>query len=216
MPKSKERWKRWSVFLLSLFFMGNGIAMVTNAQLGTTPISSVPYEIARILDITLGTSTLLINVVLLFAQMLLLSELFRPKYFLQLPCVLVFSGFIDLGLWLTHNIIPECWGMRLLMCLAGCLIMALGIMLEVTCNTTVIPGEGFVLALACRTKHTFANLKIINDIALVIIAALLSFFFLGRIEGLREGTVLVALFTGRFVRFFERLLRPRIDDWFRR
>ena len=145
---SRERVKRWVVFFLSLFFMGNGIALVTNAQLGTTPISSVPYVIARIFGISMGTGTFCINVLMLLAQIPLLGKTFRARQFLQLPCVFVFSLFIDLGLWLSHAFIPEAWLMRMAMTLTGCVIMAFGIMLEIASSTTVIPGEGFVLALA--------------------------------------------------------------------
>ncbi|HJD96767.1 YitT family protein [Mailhella massiliensis] len=213
---SKERAKRWAVFFLSLFFMGNGIALVTNAQLGTTPISSVPYVVARIFGISMGTGTFIINTFMLLAQIPLLGKTFRPKQFLQLPCVFVFSLFIDLGMWISHSFIPELWHMRMGMTLVGCGIMAFGIMLEIASNTIVIPGEGFVLALAYRTKLPFGNLKIINDVTLVCLAALLGWLCLGRIEGLREGTVVTAFLTGVFIRFFSRCFHMSIERWFKR
>ena len=213
---SRERVKRWTVFFLSLFFMGNGIALVTNAQLGTTPISSVPYVIARIFGISMGTGTFCINVLMLLAQIPLLGKTFRARQFLQLPCVFVFSLFIDLGLWLSHAFIPEAWLMRMAMTLTGCVIMAFGIMLEIASSTTVIPGEGFVLALAYRTRLPFGNLKVINDVTLVCIAALLGWLCLNGIEGLREGTVVTAVLTGVFIRFFSRIFRMRIEHWFKR
>ncbi|WP_276819587.1 YczE/YyaS/YitT family protein [Mailhella massiliensis] len=213
---SRERVKRWTVFFLSLFFMGNGIALVTNAQLGTTPISSVPYVIARIFGISMGTGTFFINALMLLAQIPLLGKTFRPRQFLQLPCVLVFSLFIDLGLWISHSFIPEAWLMRMAMTLTGCVIMAFGIMLEIASSTTVIPGEGFVLALAYRTRLPFGNLKVINDVTLVCIAALLGWLCLNGIEGLREGTVVTAVLTGVFIRFFSRIFRMRIEHWFKR
>ena len=177
--------------------MGNGIALVTNAQLGTTPISSVPYVVARIFGISMGTGTFLINTLMLLAQVPLLGETFRPRQFLQLPCVFVFSLFIDLGLWISHAFIPEAWFLRMGMTLVGCFIMAFGIMLEISSSTTVIPGEGFVLTLVC-------------------LAAVLGWFCLGRIEGLREGTVVTAFLTGVFIRFFSRHFRMRIEKWFKR
>ena len=196
--------------------MGNGIAMVTNAQLGTTPISSVPYVVGKIFGFSIGTGTFTVNTLMLLAQIPLLGKTFRPRQFLQLPCVFVFSMFIDLGMWLTHTLIPEAWYLRMIMTLTGCIIMAFGIMLEITSNTMVIPGEGFVLALAYRTKLPFGNLKVINDVSLVIVAACLGWFCLGRIDGLREGTVVTAFLTGFIIRFFSRCFRMRIEHWFKR
>lgn len=214
--KTRERCKRWMIFFLSLFFMGNGIAMVTNAQLGTTPISSVPYVVGKIFGFSIGTGTFTVNTLMLLAQIPLLGKTFRPRQFLQLPCVFVFSLFIDLGMWITHSLIPESWPMCILMTLTGCLIMAFGIMLEITSSTMVIPGEGFVLALAYRTRLPFANLKVINDVSLVGFAAVLGWVFLGKIDGLREGTVITAFLTGVFIRFFSRCFRMRIETWFKR
>ena len=215
MSQNRERCKRWIIFFISLFFMGNGIAMVTNAQLGTTPISSVPYVVGKIFGFSMGTGTFAVNTLMLLAQIPLLGKTFRPRQFLQLPCVFVFSLFIDLGMWITHTLIPETWPLCILMTLTGCLIMAFGIMLEITSSTMVIPGEGFVLALAYRTKLPFANLKVINDVSLVTLAAVLGWFCLGSIEGLREGTVITAFLTGVFIRFFSRCFRMRIENWFK-
>ena len=215
-PHTKERLKRWFVFLLSLFFMGNGIAMVTNAQLGTTPISSVPYVVAEIFGFSMGAGTFIINALMLLAQIPLLGKTFRPRQFLQLPCVFIFSIFIDLGMWLTHSLIPETWPLCMGMTLLGCAIMAFGIMLEITSNTMVIPGEGFVLALAYRTRLPFGNLKVINDVTLVMFAALLGWLYLDGIEGLREGTIATAFLTGTIIRFYTRLFRMPIERWFKR
>ena len=215
MSQNRERCKRWIIFFISLFFMGNGIAMVTNAQLGTTPISSVPYVVGKIFGFSMGTGTFAVNTLMLLAQIPLLGKTFRPRQFLQLPCVFVFSLFIDLGMWITHTLIPETWPLCILMTLTGCLIMAFGIMLEITSSTMVIPGEGFVLALAYRTRLPFANLKVINDVSLVTLAAVLGWFCLGSVEGLREGTVITAFLTGVFIRFFSRCFRMRIENWFK-
>ena len=213
---TKERFKRWLIFFFSLFFMGNGIAMVTNAQLGTTPISSVPYVVGKIFGFSMGTGTFCVNTLMLLAQIPLRGKTFRPRQFLQLPCVFVFSMFIDLGMWITHTLIPEAWPLRIGMTLVGCTIMAFGIMLEITSNTMVIPGEGFVLALAYRLKLPFSNLKVINDVSLVVLAALLGHICLGQIAGLREGTIITAFLTGFIIRFFSRCFRMRIEQWFKR
>ncbi|MCQ2444803.1 MAG: DUF6198 family protein [Mailhella sp.] len=210
---NRERIKRWLLFFISLFFLGNGIAIVTNAQLGTTPISSLPFVVSMILDTTMGKCTFALNALLLLLEIPLFGKAFRAKQFLQLPCVFVFSLFIDLGMWLTQSVIPEAWFMKLAMSLIGTFIMAFGITLEIASNTTVLPGEGFVLALAYRTKLNFGNLKVINDVTLVALAIIVGLLVLGSIEGLREGTILSAFLNGVFIRHLSRHLRPGIERW---
>ena len=115
--------------------------------------------------------------------------------------------FIDLGMWLTHTLIPETWPLRIVMTLIGCTVMAFGITLEITSNTMVIPGEGFVLALAVVLKKPFSSLKIANDVGFVAAAAVVGLCFLGTCYGIREATLVSAVIVGLCVRWMRPLFR---------
>ena len=58
--------RRISVFILGLGLSGFGVAMTTQAGLGTTPISSLPYVLTFLMPLSLGMLTLLLNVFLVF------------------------------------------------------------------------------------------------------------------------------------------------------
>lgn len=88
----------------------------------------------------------------------------------------------------------------------GCLILAFGICLEVIADVTMISAEYTIQFATLRFKKEFGNIKIGFDVSLVIIAALCSWLLSGRIEGVREGTIIAALITGPFVR----LIMPRL------
>lgn len=57
-------------------------------------------------------------------------------------------------------------------------------------------GEGIVLAICQKVPIRFGNMKVIFDATLVCIAVILSFLFLGHLDGVREGTIAAALFVG--------------------
>ncbi|MCF2592641.1 hypothetical protein I6E11_02250 [Bacteroides caecigallinarum] len=57
-----------------------------------------------------------------------------------------------------------------------------------------------------RLKKDFGTIKICFDVSLVLLAALGSWLLSGRIDGVREGTVIAALITGPFVR----MIMPRL------
>lgn len=90
--------------------------------------------------------------------------------------------------------------------------MGLGIALEVVADVCMNSGE-YVLHIASRKfRKEFGMLKILFDVSLLLIAVGCSWIFAGKIDGVREGTVIVAVLTGPVVRF----LRPRlrfIDRW---
>ncbi|EFL84447.2 hypothetical protein HMPREF1022_03013 [Desulfovibrio sp. 6_1_46AFAA] len=194
-------------FCFASFVMALGIALVTNSNLGTTPITSLPYALGAIFTLSLGTATFLLNLLFVALQKVLLRKEFSPAHLLQLPAVLLFSVFIDICMWLTRPLVTDVYPLQILLCLTGCGVLGLGISLEIVSNATVQPGEGIVIAIAYRARKIFGNIKVLFDLSLVALAAGLSFAVLHNVVGLREGTVIAAVLTGFCVRFFSRWTR---------
>lgn len=196
---------RYGLFVLSTFISAIGIALVTNAHLGTTPITSLPYTVTAICGLSLGTWTFLINITFVVAQKFLLGPTFKLSALLQLPAVFLFSLFIDLWMWITSSWTVSSYPWQVVMSMAGNAVLGLGISIELASKTTVQPGEGMVLAIAYRSHKEFGNIKVLFDVSLVCLSAFLGFISLGSVVGLREGTLLSALTVGVFVRIFGRL-----------
>lgn len=72
-----------------------GIALITRADLGTTPISTLPLTLSAVMGVTLGTSTFIINIAFFLSQIVMLGSRFERRQWLQLPSVLLFSAMID-------------------------------------------------------------------------------------------------------------------------
>lgn len=89
--------------------------------------------------------------------------------------------------------------------------MALGISMEVTANLVTTAGEGIVLAVCKVTPMKFGNLKTIFDITLVCISIVLGFLFLGRLCGVREGTVAAAVLVGQVTKQTNKLMKKAGD-----
>lgn len=207
--------RRYGAFGASLFVCALGIGLITNANLGTSPITSLPYVASRILGLSLGTLTFLLNVFFLAWQKAVLGKDFHTSHLMQLPAVFLFSVFIDMGMALTAPLMTQVYGVQALMCVIGCAVLGLGVSVEIVCNVTVLPGEGIVIAIAYRYKRIFDRIKILFDVSLVASALLLSLAFLGGVEGVREGTVVSALLVGTFVRIFTpgaKRLQNRLAD----
>lgn len=208
--KSAKFAGRWGLLGLGMFTAASGIACVAQAQLGTTPISSTPYVLAAITGLTFGQTTFWVNVFFVFMQWVLLRKLFHWKTLWQIPSVWVFGLFIDLGMQLFASAAQWAtasgWWAQMLMSLTGNVILALGIVMQVESKTLVQPGEGVVLAASVRFKKPFGNMKIVNDVLLVLLALVLGFVFLGGAVGVREGTLVSAVMVGLCVKGWYRLL----------
>ena len=51
--------KRYIIFLIGLFVNSLGVSLITKANLGTSPISSIPYVLSLNFPLTLGNFTII-------------------------------------------------------------------------------------------------------------------------------------------------------------
>lgn len=187
---------RWALLVWGMLVATAGIVFITQAGLGTTPISTVPYTVGEITGLTFGAATFAVNVLFVLVQWALLRSRFHYTSFFQIPIVSVFSYFIDFHMgwtgWITEFSYPARFGWSLL----GNVFLAFGIYWQVASKTIVQPGEGMVLAFSVVLRKAFGTVKIWNDVTLVAVAALLGFLCLGHVVGVREGTVVSAFLVG--------------------
>ncbi|HEU6438633.1 MAG TPA: DUF6198 family protein [Nitratidesulfovibrio sp.] len=205
--------KRYLFFGFSLFLCAFGIALVTNARLGTTPITSVPYVLSLLSGMSLGMLTLLVNIVFVALQMLVMREGLSRKYLVQMPVVMVFSVFIDIAMALTKFLPLNGYLLQMAAVVVGSAILGLGIAFEIVCQVGILPGEGLVVAIAYKSRLAVGNVKTLFDCGHVVVAVVVSLIFAGTVLGLREGTVVSALLVGNFVRLSGPLAQRSTRLW---
>lgn len=89
----------------------------------------------------------------------------------------------------------------------GCVVMSLGIYLEVAADIIMLPGEAFVRALSQRIGREFGSVKVCFDSCLTAAAAVIALWAFGRLNGVGIGTLLCALAVGQLVKGWGRLRR---------
>lgn len=196
-----EIFKRYLIFTVGLFISSFGVAVITKADLGTSPISAIPYVLSLYYPLTLGEFTIIFSVLLIVIQLIILRKNFKAEYFLQLPVSIAFGYFIDFSMFLLKMLSPDMYVVKLLFLLAGCLILGIGVYMEVLANVVMLPGESFVRAIVMTLKKEFGTMKITFDVTMTLAAAALSFVFMSHLAGVREGTVIAALLVGAIARF---------------
>ncbi|HAJ69982.1 MAG TPA: hypothetical protein DCO62_01955 [Alkalibacterium sp.] len=187
-------------FLMSLVVMGFGIALVTKSNLGTSAISSIPYVLSRVFNLTFGTFTLIINTLYFFIQLIVLRENFPRSQYFQVVVGPILGLFIDLSMFLLAGLKDMNYVSQLSVLLIGCVIIGYSIWLQLSAKIVNNPTEGMVNLVAIISKKEFSRIKILFDIFLVIIAAIISYTGLGKVVGIREGTVISAFVVGYVIR----------------
>ena len=153
------------------------------------------------------------NAVFVVAQILILRRNFEWVQLFQLVIGFFFGMLIDLNMYLTQWLLSDTLWINVLVQIAGCTILGIGIAMEVKCGSVTMPGEGITIAIHKVTGLEFPKVKIRVDTSLVILAVILCFLLLGswqwQIVGV--GTLFAMVYVGVVVRFVNKYL-----GWFDR
>lgn len=209
----KEKAKRYILFVISLFFSALGVAVTKHGALGVSPTSSVANVFSiKFVSISLGTWLILWNCILIIGQIIILRKDFKMIQLLQIPLSFLFGYFIDFGMWCVSSITINSYIVQMLFVVTGVIILGFGVALSVIANVIMNSGEAFIKAISDKSGKNFGNIKIGFDICNVILSLILSMvLFNGVIIGIREGTVIAAVFTGIVVKFFIRVLNAPLQ-----
>ena len=210
----KEIIKRYILFIISLFFAAFGVAITKHGELGVSPISSVPNVMSSYMNsLSLGTWLIIWNCALIVGQVLILKKEFQLIQLLQIPLSFLFGIFTDFGVWCMSYVSNQYYAVRLLLVIAGIVLLGFGVALSVIANVIMNSGEAFVKAISDKSGIIFGNVKIGFDIGCVVLALVISLFlFDGKIVGTREGTILTALLTGIVVNFFVKRISEPVNN----
>ncbi len=194
--------RRYIVFLFGLFISSLGVAFVTKASLGTSPISSIPYVLSLKFTPTLGVFTIYFSLFLILLQIIILGKKFNKIDLLQIPVSILFGYFIDISMFLLTWVNSDIYVVKVLYLLIGCVILGFGVYLEVIADVLMLPGESFVRSLTIRFGVDFGITKVCFDASMTVTAGIISFILFNTINGVREGTIVAALIVGLIAKFF--------------
>ena len=206
--------KRYLLFIVSLFFIGLGIALTKRGELGVSPVSSIANVVScKFTFISFGTWLFISNCVLLLGQVLLLRKDFKLYQLLQIPLSVLFGYFTDFGMFLSSFVPNETYAMKLVLVFMGIVVLGFGIGLGVIADVILNSAEAFVKALAQVTKKSFGDVKVIFDVCWVLISLVLSLWFFDmKLVGVREGTVISAFCVGFVVKFVTYILKKPLNN----
>lgn len=136
------------MLIVSLFVMTLGVALCVRSNFGSSVISAIPLAMTLAGDsaqaprLSIGEYTYLMNVVLVAIQILVLRRRFELVQLFQLLIGFFFGFLLDVNMWLTQSIVCDTLWSKILIQFAGCLVLGVGISVEIRCGSVTMPGEG--------------------------------------------------------------------------
>lgn len=100
---------------------------------------------------------------------------------------------------ITINTLPYTIPLRVVYFAISYILICIGIALSNRCKLPIIPTDLFPREVANIAKIGYPKIKVGFDITCLTVTAILTFFFLGHLDGIGIGTILAAFTTGKVV-----------------
>lgn len=200
----KETIKNYSLFLIGLFIASMGVALSTKAGLGTSPVASVPYSVSLINHaLTFGWWLNVWSLLQIAVQIALLRSKCKPlEISIQTVLALVYGYLTDFSCMLIDSIQANNYFMQFFLMMLGCFALALGIWIQYKGGVAMLPGEAMNRAISQVTGRRYENIKIFFDVLYILAAAVIGFLFFGKLEGVREGSIIAAVVVGNIIKIY--------------
>lgn len=194
------------LFLIGLFIAAMGVAFSAKSGLGTSPVASVPYSVSLVnTSLTFGNWLNVLSVIQISVQVLILRKKCKPlEILIQTILAFVYGYLTDFSCYLIRGIAVNTYIMQIIYMLLGCVILALGIWIQLMGGVAMLPGEAMNRAIAQVTGKKYENIKIFFDILYIVIASIICLVFLGKLQGVREGSIIAAVLVGSIIKFYNR------------
>ena len=202
-----EQIKRYGIFLIGLFVASLGVAFSTKAGLGTSPVASVPYSVSPVNHaLSFGWWLNVLSLIQITVQVALLRKRCKPlEIIIQTAVAFLYGYLTDFSCRILNGVQPAAYVARFAVMLVGCIVLALGIWIQYQGGVAMMPGEAMNRAISIVTGKRYENVKVFFDVLYILIATVICLAFIGKLAGVREGSVIAALLVGNIIKLYNRI-----------
>lgn len=214
----KQVIKNYALFLIGLFIASMCVALSAKAGLGTSPVASVPFSVSLVNhSLTFGSWLNIWSVVQILVQIALLRKKCKPvEITIQTILAFVYGYLTDFSCKLISGLQVNNYAEQFALMILGCFILGFGIWIQFKGGVAMLPGEAMNRAISKVTGKSYENIKILFDVLYIIAAAVICFIFIGRLEGVREGSIIAAVLIGNIIKLynfiFNKVKRRKIQN----
>ena len=198
--KTKLFIKKIVILLIGLIIAHLGVTLFIQTNLGSDPFNvfiqgllrSIPWPAG--LPITHGRTHMLICFLIILVLLIVAKSYLR---IVTIICMFFGGPIIDFFTWLLGGFINDrlALPLRLILLVAGCIILALGMTIVIRSEAGTGPNDLVAIVAADKLHKPFGIIRVIVDICFVVTG-----FLLGGVFGI--GTIICAFLVGPVAQFF--------------
>lgn len=158
--------KRVILYVIGIFILSLGISMIVSAGLGAAPWDLLSVAVGGRLSLSVGTSAIVIQIVVLFITKLIFKE--KLEILSVIP-VVIQGMFMNIMLVWLETVTMKPYVLLVL----GSLISAIGVSIYAFQGLSSNPVDNFTLAIHRNLKLTLGKSKVVSDLLPLVIIVLL-------------------------------------------
>ena len=190
--------------ILGIILIYADVAFAIKAGIGVMPVDAAINTIADVLNIKVGTFSILFHGSFFLGQIAIERKNFRKTELLQILYITLGGTVLNFFLYtVLKNVTFTLYPVRLIVAVAAFFISAFGVTLVLETHLMRTPMEGCIQLIAERLGTPMGKLRQKIDIGLVILSVVLTLIF-GTDWTLREGTIIAALMFGPAMDFWKK------------
>lgn len=201
------------VYVVGMFILALDLTLNTKANLGVSPIISVPYSISQITGLNFGDLTFVVYAMFVVVQIIIHIRLKNHKRIasdiLQLPLSLIFTRLLNI--FTVHIPTSQNLGIRFIILTFAIICTGIGAAMSLSMQIVPNPGDGIVQALAERFDKSVGITKNLFDCLNLSITLCISLFIAHQIVGVGIGTVIAVVGVGRVIALFNHIFESKIE-----
>ena len=195
-----KRIKRSSelLWLFGIIFVAFGVAICSKADLGVSMIAAPAFVVSESLitlwsGFSVGVTEYVLQGVLLILMCIIVRR-FNWRYLLAFAVAVIYGYTLNFFLWLMSGVTFDAIWLRWMMLVVGDVITAFGVACFFRTYMPLQVYELFVAEIAARFKINISKVKLVFDVSLLIISAVLALTLFGDIMSFDWTTIGYASF----------------------
>lgn len=192
--------------ILAIVIIYADVAFAIKAAIGVMPVDAAINTLAAVLNVKVGTLSILFHGSFFLGQILIEGKNFRKIEFLQILYILLGGTVLNFFLYtVLQDVTFTLYPIRLVVAVIAFFLSAFGVTLILETHLMRTPMDGCVQLIAERLGKPMGKFRQKIDIGLVLLSVVLTLIF-GTEWTLREGTVIAALMFGPSMDFWKKKL----------
>jgi uncharacterized protein len=211
---TNKKMKQLILYAVGLFFLSMGISLSIQAGLGLSPVSSLAYAFTLTTGISVGITTVGINVLYFLIQVILKKRFEFKQLIVQMITAFLFGLFIDITLLMVKLLpTPNTFVERIVFLIISLFVVSGGLLGYFTSKLPLMPYDALTYVISEKFRLKFGRAKITSDVINVCISGAICLIFVRSLGSSGIGTIIAACFVGKILGELIRKFQQPLIRW---